>query len=132
MEGIDKRIDKHVNFLTDRLEIDRELQMDIKNEMRSHLEEKIDENIASGMGEEESVDKAIKQFGPREELAEKIWRANIGRMRMHSVIKWVLRLTLVPAAIAFTIFHGISQLLSPVAFPLPCRRGTPRLRAPER
>lgn len=104
-------IDKYVNFLTKRLQMDRELQMDIKNELKSHLEDKISENMISGMSEEESIDTAVKQFGPREELESQIWKANIGRMRVCSVIKWGLRVTLGPAAIAFTIFHLFTLFL---------------------
>lgn len=100
-----EKIDKYVNSLTNRLQIDRELQMDIKNELRSHLEDRVNENIASGMSEEKSVEEAIKQFGASEELRDQIWEANIRRMRVRSVAKWALRVTLGPAAIIFTIFH---------------------------
>ncbi|MCK4307561.1 hypothetical protein KAW50_04970, partial [candidate division WOR-3 bacterium] len=104
-----ERIDKYVSSLTNRFRMDRELHMDVKNELKSHLEDKVSENMASGMSEEKSIEEALKQFGPPEELANQIWKANIRRMRMRSVVKWALRVTLGPAAIAFTIFHFISS-----------------------
>lgn len=99
------KIDNCVKTLTERLGLDRELQMDVAKELRMHLEEAVEEYRASGMNEEESVEAALKHFGPSRELADQIWQANRGRMRVRALVKWFLRVTLVPAAVAFTVFY---------------------------
>ncbi len=99
------KIDSCVKALTERLGMDRELQMDVAKELRTHLEEAVEKYRASGMDEEESVEAALKHFGPSEKLAEQIWQANRGRMRVRALVKWFLRVTLVPAALAFTVFY---------------------------
>ncbi len=107
-----ERIDKYISSLTNRLQIDRELRMDIMNELKSHLEDKVSENMSSGMSEEESIEEAIRQFGSQEELRNQIWQANIRRLRLRSIIRWALRVTLGPAAIIFTIFYFCGFLLT--------------------
>ncbi len=125
------KIDGCVRELTGRLWADRELQLDVANELRTHLEEAAEEYRASGMSEEESVETALKHFAPSKTLANEIWLANRSRMQVRAVVKWLLRVTLVPAALAFTVFHfyGVSiygRMLSTKSVPPTVRWATGR------
>jgi len=98
------RIEDYVEAVTRRLRADPELHMDISNEIRTHLEDAVEEARARGLSDKEALDAAIKAFGDETEIADAIWRANRSRMRLRALIKWIVRLTLVPAAFLFTLY----------------------------
>jgi len=105
------KLDDCVRALTKRLGMDRELQRDISQELKSHLEEAVEECKQAGMDEDESIESALKHFGSSEELVNQIWQANRGRIRIRSIIRWFLRVTLVPAALIFTVLYVLEPYL---------------------
>lgn len=98
------KIDDYIEAVTWRLRPDAELHMDIAQEVRAHLEDAVEEAHARGLGEAECEQAALKAFGDQSEVGEGIWQANRRRMRLRAVVKWALRLTLVPAALLFTLY----------------------------
>jgi len=105
------RIDDFVEAVTHRLRPDPELYMDIAQEVRAHLEDAIAEANAGGLSEEEATEAALKAFGDEQEVADGIWQANRRRMRLRAVVKWVARLSLVPAALLFTLYITVAEPL---------------------
>lgn len=101
---IRKRIDEIADGLTAGLESDPALRLDVRNEMASHLEDKIEETRQECETEEESVELAVKSFGSLPEIAEGLLQANRRRMTIHALIKWGIRVALVPAAIILVLF----------------------------
>ncbi|MGD2175128.1 MAG: permease prefix domain 1-containing protein [Candidatus Brocadiaceae bacterium] len=116
-------IEEYVEAITRRLSPDPELHWDVSRELRSHLEDAAQEMRERGMNDEESVQMALRHFGNQEEVAEGIWRANRGRMRLRAAAKWAARLTLVPAALvlALLILHVPQRLLSGLTLGQPHR-----------
>ena len=104
------RIDDFVEAVTYRLRPDPELHMDVSREMRAHLEDRIAEARERGLSHEEAVEEALSHFGEESEVAEGIYWANRRRMRLRAVLKWAARLTLIPAAIAFTLYLCVGDL----------------------
>ena len=95
--------DDLIRRLTERLSVDRELQLDVAAELESHLEESAEEFRQAGQDEAEAADNAAKALGDPAELAEHLWAANKSRMRIRGVLRWSARLALVPAAIVTII-----------------------------
>ena len=50
------RLEDYVEAVTRRLRADAELHMDIAHEVRTHLEDAVQEGQAGGLGEQESLD----------------------------------------------------------------------------
>lgn len=69
------RIEDYVEAVTRRLRPDPELHMDIAHEVQAHLEDAAAEARARGLSDEEGVEAALKAFGDRDEIAERIWQA---------------------------------------------------------
>ncbi len=95
--------DDLINRLTHKLRIDPELRMDVANELRAHLEDSVAEFRRGGYSEKEAAETAVKALGDETELAQNLWLANKKRIRIRQVIKWVARVTLIPAAIIVTL-----------------------------
>jgi len=98
------RLEEYVEAVTGRLRPDRELHMDVAHEVRAHIEDAAEEARERGLGEDAALDAALEAFGDRERMAEALWEANRHRMRLRAVIKWALRATLVPAALALSVY----------------------------
>jgi len=98
------RLEEYVEAVTRRLRPDAELHMDVAHEVRTHIEDAAEEARERGLSEEEALDAALKAFGEREQMADALWEANRRRMRLRAVIKWALRATLVPAALALSVY----------------------------
>ncbi|KPK64958.1 MAG: hypothetical protein AMK73_04390 [Planctomycetes bacterium SM23_32] len=97
------RIEDYVEAATRRLRCDPELCWDVARELRAHLEDAAEEARAGGAGEAESIEAALEAFGGRDELAEQLYRANRGRMRLRAAARWANRLVLVPLAVAAAV-----------------------------
>jgi hypothetical protein len=98
------RLEEYVEAVTRRLRPDAELHMDVAHEVRVHIEDAAEDARERGLGEEEALDAALKAFGDKEQMADALWEANRRRMRLRAVIKWALRATLVPAALAVSVY----------------------------
>ena len=95
--------DELVRRATVLLEVDRELYLDVGQELRAHLEDSAEEFRQAGYGEEDASSSAAKALGDPDELAETLWRANRFRMRIRGILRWTARATLMPAAILIVI-----------------------------
>ncbi len=105
---------KLIARLTDRLGVDRELQMEVGEELRGHLEDSAAEFAEGGLSEEEAGEQACKAMGNADELADALWKANRGRLKWRGVIRWVARVALVPCAllVVWMILAGVSGNIS--------------------
>ena len=90
--------------LTRRLGGDRELQLDIQQELRTHLEDTAAEFRDAGENDEAAAKLAMKALGDAEELEADLWRANRFRMRLRGLLWWAARATLIPAAVAVLLW----------------------------
>jgi hypothetical protein len=84
---------------TRRLRMDRELRMEVGHELRTHLEDSAAAFAAGGDDEAKAMEQAVKALGDPEDLAQRLWTANRGRLRLRAVAWWGLRLTLLPACV---------------------------------
>jgi len=102
--------DKLLNRITAKLEVDRELQMEVASELRCHIADKASELRASGLGEVEALDQACNALGEPDDLAEQLWQANRIRIGIRGTLRWAARVALIPAAIVvvFAIASGMA------------------------
>ncbi len=92
----------HEEFIrraTEKLEVDRELQLDVAAELRAHMEDAHEEFRDAGCSDQEAAVNAAKVIGDPDELSEELFQANRFRMRIRGILRWAARLTLIPAAI---------------------------------
>ncbi|MCC7407453.1 MAG: hypothetical protein IT442_05240 [Phycisphaeraceae bacterium] len=89
---------------TAKLGMDGELRLEIGRELRGHLEDSAAEYEAGGYSSERAVEEAVKRLGDPGELAEELWRANRGRLRVRAVVKWAAQILLVPAAVVVAVW----------------------------
>lgn len=106
--------DALIERLTDKLSVDAELQLDVQQELRAHLADSEADFLAAGDDPETASANAARALGEADELAEELWQANRRRMSIRSIIRWLLRLTLIPAAAAviLLIIFGMQGKLS--------------------
>jgi len=109
MEDLDKLIAR----LTDRLEVDPELQMDVAQELRGHLEDSTAEFHKAGFTDDQAEAEAIKVLGDPDELSGQLWQANRNRLRIRGLLRWGARITLIPSAIGVIVWLLFSMGLSP-------------------
>lgn len=109
---MNKAFDDLVARLTERFKVDPELRLEIGHELRTHLEDCAAEFKAGGASQEESEKSAIKAMGDETELAEKLWQANRGRIRVRKTIRWAAGVTLIPAAGAAAVSIAWSGIVS--------------------
>jgi len=105
MNGWDELLDR----LTDRLRVDEELRLDVAQELRAHLEDSAAEFRRAGQDQQEAADSAAAALGDERELAEMLWTANRRRIRLRGVLRWVARVTLLPAAVLVIVFLLVSM-----------------------
>ena len=113
--------DKLITRLTDRLEVDPELQMDVAQELRGHLEDSAAEFRQAGLTDEQAETEAAKALGDPDELSGQLWEANRNRLRIRGLLRWGARVTLIPAAMAVIVYLifsiGIGFSLAPFEVP---------------
>lgn len=95
--------DELVARLTNRLRIDPELQLEVAQELRDHLEDSAAEFRKAGQDEDEAADSAAKALGEPDKLADDLWQANRRRVRLRGVLRWAARATLVPGAVIIIV-----------------------------
>jgi hypothetical protein len=109
---IGRRLDEIADVVTEGLKDDPVLRLDVRSEILSHLLDKVDEIVETeGKPREEAIELAIKSLGPVPELAEDIWSANRKRMRFDALVKWGIRVALVPAAVLTALLATLPGLL---------------------
>lgn len=78
---------------------DPELQLDIQAELKSHIEERIEEEKANGADDEKSLETALKAFGEAPEIADSIVSANKKRMNLRAKIRLAAIYLVIPLSI---------------------------------
>jgi hypothetical protein len=104
--------DPWLDRVTRRLSMDRELQWEVRLELRSHLQDSIAELRNAGRSEAEARDEAVRALGDEAELAEQLWRANRRRVRFRAAAAWAVRLILPPAAVTLAVVLAVGGLTS--------------------
>lgn len=97
-------IDRLADGATEGLRDDRELRLDVRQELVSHIEESIADCREGGMGQEQSVAEGVKAFGPAIEIAAELVSANRARMRVRQRVRLAIRALLVPASLLVAVW----------------------------
>ncbi len=98
-----------IDRATRRLRGDRELCLEVGQELRTHLDAAAGEYRAAGYAEPEAREAAARDFGDPDGVAEDLYQANRYRLRFRATARWLVRLTLLPAcllALAWFIWNG--------------------------
>ncbi len=93
------KIEKLLDNLTLGLKADPEIRLDVKSELRSHLDMKIEEGIKAGLSEKESEEQALKSFGDTIQISDEIADANTAKMSFKARLKVFAGILLIPAVI---------------------------------
>lgn len=102
------KLNQALDSFTEGLRSDPEIRLDIRNELQSHLEEKITEETAGGHSGEESIDLALQAFGSPVEVADSISAANRKRMKFRARMRLLSGALLIPAVILCAFFSLIT------------------------
>ncbi|HBC87479.1 MAG TPA: hypothetical protein DCZ94_11035 [Lentisphaeria bacterium] len=94
------KTDEFLDAATSGLRKDVELQLDVKAELRSHLEEYQHEAESRGLAPEAAADEAVRAMGTPVEIADGLERANRHRMRLRTLVRIAVQWLLAPLAIA--------------------------------
>lgn len=89
---MDDRIEEVVKRSSEPLKDDWTLEQEVAQELRTHLEDKCAELEGEGNSPEESVKKAIGEFGDPDEIGRGLLGANFRRMKLRGKLKAVLRI----------------------------------------
>ena len=93
------------------LQGDDELFLDVKQELRGHLEDKADDLRGQGHSEEDSDVLARKAFGSPLAVAAELVAANAGRMRLRTLARLAFLLLVVPLAVALALYVGYDRFV---------------------
>jgi HAAS len=93
------RIENLLDELSSGLKADPEMRLDIKSELRAHLDDKIAEGEHSGLSETESTEQALKSFGDIVVIADSLVEANRPRMKLKARLWRAATILLIPAVI---------------------------------
>jgi len=107
----DERITKIINEATEGLRDDEELRLDVKAELASHIDDKVESFKSEGKSEEESVEIALTSFGNASDIATELTRANIRRMKIRSIARLLIRAVLVPLAVAIVLILSVNHCI---------------------
>jgi len=88
---------------------DRELYLDVKQELRSHLEEKAEKFAHEGHAENESAELAKKSFGSPLDVAADLLNANKRRMKLRALFRLAFGALIVPVAILLALYLGYGR-----------------------
>lgn len=91
--------------LTDRLELDRERRRLIADEIRGHVSDAVDAHVRRGLGEAESVRRAIRDLGAPEALAVELEAVHAG-----DAAREALRFVILPVFLALIVRFGALSL----------------------
>jgi len=92
------------------LKADRELFLDVKQELQSHLEDKARYFTGQGHSQEESAELARKSFGSPLDLAAELLDANRRRMKLRSLLRLTFGALVVPVAVVLALYVGYGRL----------------------
>ncbi|MFA9480018.1 permease prefix domain 1-containing protein [Phycisphaerales bacterium AB-hyl4] len=93
------RLHELAERVTHRLRMDPDLRRDVAEELTSHLDASTAEYIDAGEPVERAEAQAMRALGDEQDLADQLWRANRGRIRLRFWLRWTARVVLVPAVL---------------------------------
>ncbi len=105
----DHPFDKLAEQAASGLKGDQELYLDVKQELRSHLEEKAEKFAHDGHPEDESADLAKKSFGSPLDVAADLLNANKRRMKLRALFRLAFGALIVPVAILLALYLGYGR-----------------------
>lgn len=116
---MDDRIEEVVKRSSEPLKDDWALEQEVAQELRTHLEDKCAELEGEGNSPEESVEKAIGEFGDPDEIGRELLGANFRRIKLRGKLKVVLRICGLPlllaavwTAVDFSVLAGAARYCS--------------------
>ncbi len=95
----DQEIDELIIRATASLKDDQEIHVEVQNELRCHLLDKMDELTTEDLEAEQVTEQAIKSFGSTEEISKDLLSANLLRMKLRSIAKIAIRYCVFPMAV---------------------------------
>ncbi len=95
----DDRIEQYLDAATSGLADDRELQLDVRAELRSHIEERLQADPKHGA----ASDDPLAAMGPAAELGGDLLDANRARMRWRALLRHVAQWVLVPLSVIVAV-----------------------------
>jgi hypothetical protein len=98
----DHEFDTYLTLLASLLKLDRRQRGKIAEELRSHLEDRLDELLAEGRPREEAIQQALAEFGDAAGLAAEFKTLSSGRKR-----RWLMRVTTFSVAATLLLAAGI-------------------------
>ena len=98
----DQEFDNYLALLSRLLRLGDKQRDAIAGELRSHLEDRLDELLARGVPRDEAVRQALEEFGDAAGLA-----AEFVSLRRHRRNRWIMRLTTASVAAIVLIAAGI-------------------------
>jgi hypothetical protein len=93
-----ERITQFVDTVVAGLKDDPELMLDARAELMTHLEDEVESHQREGTSEDDSIDLALKTFGPATDTAGDLVRANARRMRLHGLARLAIQAAVIPLA----------------------------------
>jgi hypothetical protein len=102
-------IEEFLDSVTQCLKDDSEVRLDVRTELRTHLEERIAEFEAEGHPTPDAVNLTLDSFGPLAEVAESLLVANARRMKLRALARLGIRVGLMPSALILATWVCVSM-----------------------
>jgi hypothetical protein len=100
---MDPTVKTYLDHATAGLRDDAELQLDVRAELASHVEDKAAELRRAGLPEPEAEAQALRALGAVTEIATEIEHGNRRRLNQRAWLRRALRFALVPAAVIVAV-----------------------------
>ncbi|MDD5697270.1 MAG: permease prefix domain 1-containing protein [Victivallaceae bacterium] len=107
------KTERLLDQVTSGLKADPEVRLDVKSELRSHLDAEIEAGLRTGRSEPESVDRALKSFGDPIRISDEIAAANAAKMSLKARLRLLAGGLLIPAVIVCALVSFASNGLLP-------------------
>jgi hypothetical protein len=98
----DREFENYLTLLASLLRLDGGQRKQIAEELRAHLEDRLDELVALGAPHDEAVQRALAEFGDAAGLAASFVKISRGRKR-----RWIMRVTSFSIAATLLIAAGL-------------------------
>ncbi|QSH42335.1 permease prefix domain 1-containing protein [Lentisphaerota bacterium ZTH] len=110
-------LDRFLDQLTAGLKADRELRMEVRQELATHIMDRYEDNLRMGLSDAESYEQAIKAFGNILELSDQLTEANMERMSSKSKFYRTCTALLIPALVicAFVMYFPGANIIKGMA-----------------
>src|SRR5687767_10357401 len=99
----DREFENYLALLSSLLRLDRKQQASIADELRAHLEDRLEELLARGVSHDDAVRQALAEFGDAAGLAGQFGAISMNRKR-----RWLMRLTTFSVAATLLLAAGLA------------------------